>query len=55
MHCVAGVWFATACTNKALVRKGEDVCEKKSWAKHQGKRSCYVPCQVPNSKILCRY
>lgn len=37
VHCIAGVWFATACANKTLVMKGEEVCEADSWAKHQGK------------------
>ena len=40
VHIIAGIWFATACTNKALVKSDTDLsCSKDSWATHQSKCS----------------
>ncbi len=35
VHFVAGLWFVTACANRAVVKKGEELCLKNSWTKDQ--------------------
>lgn len=42
VHFIAGVWFANACTNKALVQKDMNICVSHSWAKHQSKSLIYI-------------
>ena len=38
IHFIAGVWYAAACSNKALLDKRQDkICDSESWAAHQSK------------------
>ncbi len=35
---MAGLWYAIACQNKALVNDGDEICKSESWAGHQSKK-----------------